>query len=45
MSVATFAMIVFFAVFGISTFWGFPFATPVMGIAAIVAAIALALGK
>lgn len=45
MSVANLAMIVFFIIFGVASFWGFPYANIVEGIAAIVAGVALALGK
>lgn len=45
MSIATIAMVVFFAVFGIDSFWGVPQAHVIAGVAAIVAAVALALGK
>lgn len=45
MSIATIAMIVFFGVFGVSMFTGIPYPGVVIGVAAIVAAFALALGK
>lgn len=38
-------MVVFFGVFGIATFWGFPYAGVIEGIAALVAAVALIVGK
>lgn len=45
MSIATIAMAVFFLAYGIAHFWGFPAANLVMAIAALVAGIALFLGK
>lgn len=45
MSIVTIAQIVFFLALGINTFWPFPYASPIIGIAAIVAGIALIIGK
>ena len=45
MSVATVATIIFFAVYGIAAFWGFPYANVVLGVSALFVAGALLLGK
>lgn len=45
MSVQTIATIIFFAVYGINFFWGFPSAGVILAVSALVIAIAILVGR
>lgn len=45
MSIQTISTVIFFAVYGINHFWGFPYAGVILAVSALVIAVAILVGK